>query len=71
MASLPEDEEEAHDKYYGGGGGGGGMMKGKKGIVKMAMDREFASYAIKNTKMAVEKHRARKAKKAYYPAEEE
>lgn len=65
LASMPEDEEEADDGYSGAP-----MKKGgKKAIMKMAMDREFASYAIKNTKMAVSKHRAKK--KMYAACEEE
>ena len=34
----------------------------KSSMMEMAMDREFASYAIKNTKLAVDRHRARKKK---------
>ena len=63
LASMPEDEEEADEGYDAP------MKKGgKKAVMKMAMDREFASYAIAKTKHAVSKHRA---KKKMYCAEEE
>lgn len=74
---------EEENMYYGGcgGGGGGATFKGKKAaypaakkgaMMKMAMDKEFADYAIKMTHGAVSKYKAKKkVGKAMYYGEEE